>query len=104
MTAKRIVELDASGWLTIVDFIDALRRALNAPEWCGSNVDAINELMIWGLEAGELAPPYVVNIAGLAATPSEVRDYVALQAECVQKARAEKKWRDGSDIDVSTKY
>lgn len=100
----RAIELDASDWKTPLDFITALQKALNAPEWCGSNVDAINELMIWGLGADELPPPYVINISGVSACPSEVRDYVALQAMFVQKARGEKQARDGVDINVSIEY
>lgn len=100
----RTIELDASGWKTPIDFIGALQKALNAPEGCGFNVDAINELMVWGLEAGELSPPYVINIVGVAAAPGEVRDYIALQAECVQQACAEKRDRDGTDVEVSIRY
>ncbi len=99
--ALRTIELDASVWNTPLDFIVALQKALNAPEWCGTNVDAINELMIWGLEAGELPPPYVVRISGVSAAPEDVQNYVAIQAEYVQEARAEKDIRDGEDINVS---
>ncbi|HVW74436.1 MAG TPA: barstar family protein [Rhizomicrobium sp.] len=97
----RTIELDASDWTTPVDFIRALQIALDAPEWCGSNVDAINELMIWGLGAGELPPPYVVKISKVSASPQEVQAYIALQAKCVREARAEKHARDGADTDVS---
>ena len=98
------IELDASDWKTPLDFVNALQKALNAPEWCGSSVDAINELMIWGLGAGELPPPYVVKISGASFTPKEVRDSIALQARSVQEARAEMNARDGRDIDVSINY
>ena len=100
----RTIELDASDWKTPLDFIRALQKALNAPEWCGSNVDAVNELMIWGLSAGELPPPYVVKITRASTAPKEVQDYIALQAKHVQKARAEKNVRDGRDVNVSIKY
>jgi len=100
----RIVELDATDWKTPVDFVRAIQRALDAPEWCGSNVDAINELMIWGLRAGELPPPYVVKIFGVSATPQEVQDYIALQARCVQQAREEKMGRDGYDTEVRIEF
>ena len=99
----RTIELDASDWQMPLDFIIALQKALNAPEWCGSNVDAINELMVWGLGAGELPAPYVVRIARTSAAPEEVRDYIALQARCLREARAEKNARDGYDTDVSIK-
>jgi Barstar (barnase inhibitor) len=100
----RVVDLDASGWVTALDFIRALQKALHAPAECGSNVDALNELMIWGLGMGELAPPYVVQISGIAKAPKEVQEHVALVASYVQKARKEKLARDGYDTDVGIKY
>ena len=100
----RTIGLDASDWKTPLDFIRALQKVLNAPEWCGSNVDAINELMVWGLGAGELPPPYVVEISRVSATPKEVQDYIGLQARHVQKARDEKKARYGIDVNVSINY
>jgi hypothetical protein len=100
----RIVELDASSWTTTLDFIRALQRALNAPKECGSNVDALNELMVWGLGMGELPPPYIVQIPGTANAPKDVRDHIALIANYVQKARKEKMARDGYDIEVSIQY
>ncbi len=100
----RIIELDASCWETPLDFIRALQRALDAPFWCGSNVDAINELMVWGLGAGEVPPPYVVHISSAAAAPKEVQRYIAQQAKFVLKARAEKKLRGGIDVNVSIKF
>ena len=98
------IELDANDWKTPTDFLRALQNALNAPEWCGFNVDAINELMVWGLGAGELPPPYVVKISRASVIPKDVQDYIALQAKCVQKARIEKRMRDGSDTNVSIEY
>jgi hypothetical protein len=98
------IELDASDWKTPLDFIHALQKALNAPEWCGSNIDAINELMIWGLGAGELPPPYVVRISRVYIAPKEVQEYITLQTKCVSAARAEKSMRDRSDIHVSIEY
>jgi RNAse (barnase) inhibitor barstar len=100
----RIVKLDASGWVTALDFIRALQKALNAPEWCGSNVDALNELMIWGLGAGELPPPYTVQISEVAKAPRDVQEHIALIANYVQKARKEKMARDGDDTEVSIQY
>jgi hypothetical protein len=96
----RIVKLDAIGWKTSLDFLTALKVALNAPEWCGSSPDAINELMVWGLDGEVLAPPYIVEIANAAKAPVEVRDYITLIADCVQDAREEFNRRNIEDIDV----
>jgi len=96
----RTIELDASRWTTPLEFKEGSERT----KMCGSNVNAINELMIWGLGAGEVPPPYIVKISRASAAPKEVQDYVALQARSVQKARAEKKTRDGRDVNVSIEY
>ena len=95
------IDLDASGWKTPLDFIRALQMALGAPFWCGSNIDAINELMVWGLGPGDLPPPCIVSISRVSSTPKEVQDYIALQAKCVQAARDQKIARDGIDVNVS---
>jgi len=100
----RTIEIDASRWNTALDFIRALQSALSAPEWCGSNVDALMELMVWGLGAGEFAPPYVVRISGADKAPQEVRDHIALIVDHVRRARAEKVARDGEDVDVTISY
>jgi hypothetical protein len=100
----RVVELDASDWKTPADFINALKKALDAPFWCGNNVDAINELMVWGLgPVNELPPSCAVNISNISRVSDEVRRYIVLQAECVHKALKERKERDGINLDVSIK-
>ena len=70
----RTIELDALGWRTPIDFLSALKKALLAPEWCGSNPDAITELMVWGLGPDAMQPPYVVQISNVASAPEEVRE------------------------------
>ncbi|MDP1964338.1 MAG: hypothetical protein Q8K93_19320 [Reyranella sp.] len=98
----QVFNLDARDWQTPLDFYDALKSALSAPEWCSSSLDAIMELMVWGL--GGQPPPYVVQISGVDDAPREVREEISLIAEHVQKARAEIQARDGKDVDVSIKY
>ena len=44
----KITELDASGWLTPLDFYDALLASLGAPEWHGSNIIAPIDSVIVG--------------------------------------------------------
>ncbi|MBV8185820.1 MAG: barstar family protein [Alphaproteobacteria bacterium] len=99
----RVVRLDAGAWRTELEFIAALKHALNAPHWCGDSPAAIDELMVWGLGPQVLQPPYEVEISGLEQAPKEVREYVALIVECVSAARQECKARDGKDIDVGFK-
>ena len=36
----RIVELHAEGWATAMDFVNALKEAIGAPDWHGQSPDA----------------------------------------------------------------
>jgi hypothetical protein len=38
----KIIEIDASGWKTVVDFLEALKRAIGAPDWHGLSPDAFD--------------------------------------------------------------
>ena len=100
----RIVELEASNWKTALDFLAALKSALNAPGWCGDSPAAIEELMVWGLGPEVLQPPYIVRISGAANAPREVRDYIDLIADCVHQARIECKENNAEDVDVRIEY
>jgi hypothetical protein len=99
----RVVPLEAVTWGSALDFLVALKSALNAPPCCGDSPDAINELMVWGLDPQVLEPPYEIQISGLDRAPKEVQEYVALTIECVNRARQEYNVRNGGDIDVSFK-
>ena len=44
----RIIEIDGSDWQSVKDFLTALRAAIGAPDWHGSNVNAFIDSMIWG--------------------------------------------------------
>ena len=44
----RIIELDAAGWRNVLDFYDALLKALGAPAEHGEGVNALVDSVVWG--------------------------------------------------------
>jgi len=56
------VDLVATGWVTALDFYEALLAGLGAPEWQGRNVNALIDSMIVG-RINKIDPPMVVQIS-----------------------------------------
>ncbi len=95
----RWIDLDASGWTTILDFYDALLAALGAPEWHGRSVAALNDSMIWG-EINAVDPPYTVRITATGPVPDEVICGIKQVRQCLAEARDEFNARRGHDVEV----
>ena len=94
------IQLSAGAWKEAIDFVDALKGALGAIKGCGSSVNAMIDLMVYG-GMSRIEPPYVVKISGVDAAPQEVRDHIALIAQAVAAARKWKKEHHGEDVEVS---
>ncbi|WP_374652200.1 barstar family protein [Rhizorhabdus sp.] len=60
----KVIELDAGGWLTPLDFYDALLASLGAPERHGRNINALIDSMIVG-DINSVEAPYGVVVTGL---------------------------------------
>ncbi len=60
----KVIELDASGWLTPLDFYDALLASLGAPEWHGRTINALIDSIIVG-DINSVEAPYRVVVTGL---------------------------------------
>jgi len=93
----RIVELDGSGWTTPLDFINALRITIGAPN--AADLDALGETMIGG--AVSLETPCTIRIAGTRHAPSAVKNEIAALTRMIEDARL---WRDNhryGDIGVT---
>src|SRR6266700_2225366 len=73
----RLIQLDAKGWKSQLDFIPSLTRALGSCEGHGMSPDAFVDSMIWG-GMNRVEPRYTVQISNLNAAPKEVADYVSL--------------------------
>jgi hypothetical protein len=95
----QIIELDASGWNTFSDYLEALKNAIRAPEGHGSNIDAFRDSMIWG-GMNALEPPYTIRVRNLENLPPDILDELkTLQSELI-RARGEYLARRGYDVDV----
>jgi barstar (barnase inhibitor) len=76
----QIVELHAEGWVTAADFMQALKKAIGAPDWHGSNVDAFLDSMIHHDDINALKSPYAIRICGVDKAKPEAQDAVRLLA------------------------
>jgi len=80
----QIVRLNASAWVSALDFYEALLRALGAPEWHGWSVDALIDSMIYGgINAVEQL--YRVEVHGLHQAQKPARDGFREAAEFLAK-------------------
>lgn len=98
----KIIDLDASGWKTPLEFFDALATGLEAPEWHGRSADAFLDTMIWHDDINGVAPPYTVRIHGLNKAPGGVRAEVEALRGYIHKHRSQhRSMHDGRDVEVS---
>ena len=95
----RLIELDAKGWKSQLDFLQSLTRALGSCEGHGMSQDAFVDSMIWG-GMNSVEPPYSVQIRNLIAAPKEVADYVSLVISAIREGRHDRFRRHGEDIEV----
>lgn len=99
----RIIELDASGWKTPLDFINALKLAIGAPEWHGTSVNAFVDSMVTG-DINAIEPPYVVRIANAAGLPEDVLELISAISSAVKHRRLENRTRTGEDTEVNLEF
>jgi hypothetical protein len=96
----QIIVLDASSWKTPVDFVAALKAALGAPEWHGSNVVAFVDSMVAG-GINVLKPPYVIAIVNTADLVPEVMELIRAVSSAVEETCIRRLARTGEDVAVS---
>ena len=96
----RVIELNARDWQTPVDFTNALKVALRAPEWHGSNVAAFIDSMIAG-GINTLEPPYVIKVVNSGNLTHEVAAFIRDLASAIEETRARRLARTGEDVAVS---
>ncbi len=98
-----IIELRGDDWKSIVDFDNALGRALNAYDRrvVGNvhSVDALLELLIWDVSSAG-SPPYTIRVSGISKQSEEIRTGVALIQRLLLGAREESRVRRGYDVEV----
>ena len=96
----RAIDLDGSGWRTVVEFVGALKFALRSPDWHGSSINAFVDSMVWG-EINDLEPPYLVRVHSLPVDSKEIREYIQDLPDALVWARQEHVKRDGTDVPVA---
>jgi hypothetical protein len=96
----RVIELDARGWRTVLDYYGALKEALGSCEGHGDSPDAWVDSMIYG-GMNEIEAPYVVRIRGTANCNDRLRAEIEELANVIRDARAWRREHYGMDIEVS---
>ena len=95
----RVIELDAKGWTTVLDFYDALLAALGAPEWHRTNINALTDSMVWG-GINSVEPPYTIRVKHLSGSPKGVVEVVELAKHALAEARVQYQAQYDRDVDV----
>jgi hypothetical protein len=94
----KIVELHADGWVTATDFMNVLKKAIGAPDWHGSSMDAFLDSMIYHDDINALKSPYTIRIAGVGKAKPEAQDAICLLARLINERGASDR---GSDLEVA---
>jgi Barstar (barnase inhibitor) len=94
----QIVELHADGWATAVDVVNALKKAIGAPDWHGASPDAFLDSMIYHDDINALKPPYTLRISGTDRAKPEARNFARLLARLIHEAGASDR---GGDLEVT---
>jgi hypothetical protein len=94
----KFVEIDASGWGSVQDFVAAIKKAIGAPEGHGNSIDAFLDTMIYHDEINSLKSPYTLKIRGLAKADSQAREKCRLLAEYLTKEAVSDR---GTDLEVA---
>lgn len=84
----KIIALDASGWVTALDFYDALLARLGAPHWHGTSIDALIDSMIYG-NINAIEAPYRILATDLDKAKHEAFDALAVAFVCLAQAGAQ---------------
>jgi hypothetical protein len=94
----RIVELHADDWVTATDFMDALKKAIGAPDWHGSSADAFLDSMIYHDDINALKSPYTIRIGGMDKAKPEAKDAICVLARLINELGASDR---GTDLEVT---
>jgi Barstar (barnase inhibitor) len=94
----RIVELHADGWVTAVDFMNALKTAIGAPDWHGYSEGAFLDSMIYHDDINALKAPYTIRISGVDNAAPEAQDAIRLLARLINERGASDR---GTDLEVA---
>jgi hypothetical protein len=94
----QIVELHADDWVTAIDCVNALKKAIGAPNWHGSSVDAFLDSMIYHDDINALKSPYTIRIGGVDKAKPEAQDAIRRLAQLINERGASDR---GTDLEVT---
>jgi hypothetical protein len=94
----QIVELNAAGLVTAVDFVNVLKKLLGAPAWHGASVDAFLDSMIYHDDINTLKSPYTIRITGARNARSAAQDFIRLLAREINTRGASDR---GDDLEIT---
>lgn len=94
------IEIDAKSWKSPLDFYQAIFLFVGAPEWNGTSIQAMLDLLIWD-NLCEKKPPYVIMIKNTSGLSKIIIEEIMLLQSSILDARAESKLRRGYDVNVS---
>jgi hypothetical protein len=96
--AMPVVELHAHGWVTAMDFVNALKTAIGAPDWHGSGPDAFLDSMIYHDDINALKSPYTIRIIGVKMAKPEAQNAIRELAGLIDERGASDR---GGDLEVT---
>jgi barstar (barnase inhibitor) len=94
----RVIELDAEDMVAAIDFFSALKRAIGAPDWHGSGIDAFLDSMIHHDDINVLKAPYTIRIRGVRKAAPEAQNAIRQLASLIDEGGASDR---GSDLEVT---
>jgi len=65
-----VIELDAATWKSAIDFYATFFKALGAPDWHGTSVNALVDSIVYG-DINAVDPPFTVRIHGWTRAPAD---------------------------------
>jgi RNAse (barnase) inhibitor barstar len=83
----KIIQLDASGWRSPMDFYSALLPELGAPSWHGDTLDALRDSLSGDIN--QLEPPFAVEVEHSAVVSADMAEFLARVVAIFQDARSE---------------
>jgi hypothetical protein len=94
----QIVELHADGWVTALDVVNALKKAIGAPDWHGSSVNAFVDSMVYDDDINALKSPYTIKISGVDKAKPEAQEEIRCLVQVINEHSASDR---GSELEVT---
>jgi len=81
----KLIQLEASAWLSPDDFFAALLPALGAPSWHSWSFNALDDSLYGGIN--EIEPPFTVLVTGVSGLPDAMKTFLADAVDVFTDAR-----------------